>query len=474
MGVECHGQGIVSPWEPPVDMKKTRSKLASIVERKNKIKRAQELKGRFPDRDTPDRIATTIEDARLLKMQKLKQSGTDGTLTGTGTAGGSAATAGGGRDGGGSGLKLGSVGEGITDESTGTMTHFPDAGYPLDPLAPIETTPIKSTSINSTMGSNDHINNNSSSRMLQSQGTPGSTLGLGSTLQGSESESRTPSERPRTNAQQRRAIIAEKVARDGKFVSLTKRPATSSSLWLPLRKPEAPIYGTEEQNNILRIIASQGKDFELVAKTKTVNIYEKLGIKESPNKSSIGVYCDAVQYGGASDRDKYLHSLTGTHSTPGDLVDPRDTAKSDLLDGVATRNALKTETIDMVGNRRRRFVDKILMPPKHLNSYLEDAHEREILEEEKKRKLILEKNKNLMHKDTDTTNGTNGTNGSSVESGIDNVADQLGQRMKFLKPVEVKYGKGRLRSTHNLRGKITEPWTTVQHNYAVKSGDRTG
>jgi len=38
----------------------------------------------------------------------------------------------------------------------------------------------------------------------------------------------------------------------------------------------------------------------------------------------------------------------------------------------------------------------------------------------------------------------------------------------------IKYGEGRLRSTHNLTGAIENPWSTIGGRFAVKSGDRTG
>lgn len=427
---ERHGQGIVSPWEPPVDMKKTRNKLAALVEKKNKAKRAMELKGRFPDRQTPARIATALEEVRLTKLQKLKSHSHS-------------------QDGGdvsnGMGERVGSLGEGITDETTGVVF---DSTKQLG---------------NDNTAVDNNPRDNAGNGNIQEMSCSNPQELKSDIVLNKPGSSQNPStiSRPPTNAQQRRVVIAEKVARDGKFIGFTKRPATSSSLWLPLRKPEAPCSGTDEQGDILRIIASQGKDFELVAKTKTVSVYEKLGLQDRPTTSSIGAYCEAIKYGGASDRDKYLHSLTGTHTESGDLVDPRDTAKKDMLDGVATREALKTNTVDMVGNRRRRFVDKALMPPKHLNTYLEEAHERERKEEQRKKELIDEKNKTLVR------------NGAPVVTSSMDVAEQLAERMKFLKPIEVHYGKGRLRSTHNLKGKIVEPWTTVQHNYATKIGDRT-
>lgn len=43
----------------------------------------------------------------------------------------------------------------------------------------------------------------------------------------------------------------------------------------------------------------------------------------------------------------------------------------------------------------------------------------------------------------------------------------------FLQKVEPHYGEGRITSTHNMKGKLEEPWTTVKGRYAPRIGDRT-
>ena len=50
---------------------------------------------------------------------------------------------------------------------------------------------------------------------------------------------------------------------------------------------------------------------------------------------------------------------------------------------------------------------------------------------------------------------------------------ELAMSRRFLDKPEVKYGLNRLTSTHNSKGKLEEPWTTVGGRYATLIGDRT-
>ena len=50
---------------------------------------------------------------------------------------------------------------------------------------------------------------------------------------------------------------------------------------------------------------------------------------------------------------------------------------------------------------------------------------------------------------------------------------ELAMSRRFLDKPEVKYGLNRLTSTHNSKGKLEEPWSTVGGRYATLIGDRT-
>ena len=50
---------------------------------------------------------------------------------------------------------------------------------------------------------------------------------------------------------------------------------------------------------------------------------------------------------------------------------------------------------------------------------------------------------------------------------------QRSMRRLFLEKPLVHYGEGRLTSSHNMKGKLEEPWTTVGGRYNTLPGDRT-
>eukprot|EP01039_Chlorochromonas_danica_P011433 gene11433-12783_t len=50
---------------------------------------------------------------------------------------------------------------------------------------------------------------------------------------------------------------------------------------------------------------------------------------------------------------------------------------------------------------------------------------------------------------------------------------QRALRKLFLSDTKVKYGEGRLLSSPHMRGKLPEPWTSVDDKYKTVTGDRT-
>ena len=74
----------------------------------------------------------------------------------------------------------------------------------------------------------------------------------------------------------RRKNLAKSVSLDAKFINFTRRLATSSALLIPLRAPECPMKKTEEENSIIRHIASQGKEYDKFKKYQKVDKLEAL------------------------------------------------------------------------------------------------------------------------------------------------------------------------------------------------------
>lgn len=433
---KCHKAGVHDPLETPDSLKSLNARMASMVARREKAARMAAIRGKLPDRPTPDRILTAEARSRSESRaaKRMSRAASQGQLEDV-------------ESGAGSGI---STSDSMRHASTaGSNSEF---GGTFDGSA--------------SMGSHIEINTDTDlgdieAHMANADGGALATAGL---MTRSGSAVLEPLERPMSTIKQRRSHIAHQVALDGKFVNFTKRVATASTLWLPLRTPTAPMYGTVEQGNILRIIASQGKDFDLMEKTRKENIYEKLGLVVDPKKSVIGAYSEAVQFGGSSDRDKLLFSITGTNRAEG----REEISVNTVMDVEAKDNALKRGQVDMVAGRRKRFVDKALIPPKTLSNFIEQAHDRDHKAELEKQRIIDEKNKKLqgVAKLTDIKDEKN-------IASDEEVMKMLNSRQSHLKTREVKYGKGRLTSTHNSTGPIVEPWEYVSHSYATVAGDRT-
>ena len=126
---------------------------------------------------------------------------------------------------------------------------------PLSPQAALESSPM------SPMHSPLPIN----SRQSSSQGplSPGSQLmvpGNEGGGGGREGEEGWPKEgfgqrpRPLSQVGQRRQNSARAVGLDATFLRYTKRPSTASALMIPIRTPDAPLDGTEEEKVVNRYV----------------------------------------------------------------------------------------------------------------------------------------------------------------------------------------------------------------------------
>lgn len=176
-------------------------------------------------------------------------------------------------------------------------------------------------------------------------------------------------ERPLSQLRGRRKQVVNLVSLDAKFYSFTKRPATSSAIFLPLRKPSAPMDGTEEQDNIVRMIASQGQEWDLVNKVaptaQSARLKAMIGKIEKSAKNSIGAYCDEVMINSGSAKDEIYNRL---------IIKPLsqlEEANLKLTKGMKTIEAGKQKKVDMINGKRARFVDSELLPVERERSLVE-------------------------------------------------------------------------------------------------------
>lgn len=286
---------------------------------------------------------------------------------------------------------------------------------------------------------------------------------------------------------QRRLRLAEQVAVDGKFLQFSKRLALSSAMMMPLRTPQAPLAGTEEEGDPLRKIASQGPDFDKFEKYKRLDKMASYR-KVVPSTNTIGMY-DAkvisVVYG---ERDALFDHLVfekkayKEDSSSGAVESATSSSPSSHAHAKAGRALLdisKKDKIDLVGNSRRRYVVKDLLPSTRILSAVE------LLSKEDKERNGSRHSSNsksgLVARSAVEQSIAEGA--AAAQSGSEDVSDSfdtLQHRRKaltlkrlFLQKEEVHYGEGRITSTHNTTGKLEEPWTTVKGRYATLPGDRT-
>lgn len=312
---------------------------------------------------------------------------------------------------------------------------------------------------------------------------------------------------------QRRQHFAQKVALDAKFLKFTKRLTQHSALSLPLRTPQAPLDGTEEGNSAMRMILAQGFEFERLEKYKQRDRFaELLGMQRSPTKDKLGAYSEEVQFSKLNPRDVLYDSLflAAQAAAAGASTEEEKEERESLfpsLGAAPSKPNVKVEPdkrskVDLVGDKRPRYVDRALLPSKQEATVVEIMiREQKAKDEaERLRKLNLgtEKARDLARQEMEAAIAgaqssleevvSNGNEKSAMDfMAEDNRSLRAVSRQRrrivaekvqslnrmFLQKEVVKYGQGRLTSSHNMTGKIEEPWTTVGGRYATRAGDRT-
>jgi len=303
--------------------------------------------------------------------------------------------------------------------------------------------------------------------------------------------------RPTSAMQLRRQQAAKTVALDAKFFRFTRRPATASALFIPLRTPTAPLYGTDEQKSIMRHITMQGKEFELAAKNAPVDMRARLGFEvKEPHKSFIGDYTEAVSVEINGERDKLYNKLNVKPMSEREAIEAAMLAAEAALraSGKSVKEAAVQEQVPMVQDKRLRFIEEKVIPPERKLMLVERmALERQAKEdEERKQRLGLSGDKGdaaraelaqsllaPVDEDKEDEDDDPALRGDGIiEQNIRRRKERERQKKRargahLLARQPIKYGKGRLESTHNLKGAIESPWSTTSGRFKPRSGDRT-
>jgi hypothetical protein len=275
---------------------------------------------------------------------------------------------------------------------------------------------------------------------------------------------------------QRRLRLAEQVAIDGKFLKFSKRLALSSAMMMPLRTPQAPLAGTDEEGDPLRKIASQGPDFD---KFEKYNRLDKMASyrKSVPSTNTIGMYDAKVTSLVYGERDALFDHLVFEKKVYEDSSSGVGSSSSaGPKAGRALLDITKKDKIDLVGNSRPRYVVKELLPSTRILSAVEL-----LSKEDKERNGSIHSNSKsgLVARsavEASIAEGAAQSESDDVSDSFDTIQHRrkaLTLKRLFLQKEEVLYGEGRITSTHNTKGKLEEPWTTVKGRYATLPGDRT-
>lgn len=306
-------------------------------------------------------------------------------------------------------------------------------------------------------------------------------------------------QRPMSAIQLRHVNAARIVALDARFFRFTKRPATASALFIPLRTAVAPLDGTPEQKSIIRHITSQGKEYELAEKNRKQDLRAALGFEvKEPPRSAMGDYTDAVKVELLNERDKLYNKLNVKPMSDREAMEAMvlAAAAEQAKNGKGSKEAAVATKLSLVQDKRLRFIEDAVAPPERKLTLVERmARERNAKEAADKRERMgisgaageaakAELQAALLapvdeDDEVEPPPPSSGDHGGIIEQMAHQRKTRQAQKKKargvhLLMREEVKYGQGRLRSTHNLTGAMEKPWATVSGRYKVRAGDRTG
>lgn len=293
----------------------------------------------------------------------------------------------------------------------------------------------------------------------------------------------------------RRLSLAKKISLDAKFLKFTNRLTQSSVLLLPQRQPEAPLEGTEEMHSAMRRITSQGPSYDRFEKYKKVDKYAELvGIVKEAPISRIGAYTQAAEMDSLSQRDHLFDKLTLLKPTTDEIIAAglggTEGSKANKTTGIVLEPP-KRNKIDLVDDKRPRYVEAKLLPSMKKINMIEKWSQEKTQEDErvlrKKQGLTsaeaiatarqamekkIERQSSVINSTSQEEESVGGVTANSVQKKLE-AEKLLAMKKLFLEKPQVKYGEGRLTSTHNLKGTLESPWSTIRGRHKTLPGDRT-
>lgn len=270
--------------------------------------------------------------------------------------------------------------------------------------------------------------------------------------------------RPSSELRQRRLACARAVCLDGKFQASTRRPSTSSKMFISHRNPDAALEGTEEEFSQLRAITSQGEEYDDYNKAK---LMESQDVFKSPPKLTLTVLGEYNNQQRSIRRDPREQLFNKLVNKPTKFVSvSAATSVTPTQANLPTfSDEIRRKQIDMVNGRRARFVSADLLPPAKLTSVV-DAMSKEWNEKQEKerlRKMGLSSEEGELRAraqvEQQLLSQGNLTSDDTL-TGLDRPVTP--KTRHFLDAPVVNFGKGRLTSTHNCKIPLEDPWSTVE------------
>ena len=254
--------------------------------------------------------------------------------------------------------------------------------------------------------------------------------------------------RPVSQARARALGVGQKILMDAKFGHFTKRPCTASAMLVPLRTGNAPLENTEEEFDTIRLLSISERDAEARKADKKDTL---IGKKADVTKDPMGAYTSAVEFVVENPRTKLLDRVAPKYANLREEAEEKVRIAKEKKE--AGGGDPKRQQVDLVQGRRQRFIDYKLLPPTRRTSAF---HEMKKAREDKEASELEE----LGNMAFGEVEGKGSTASSALKA-------RNRARQKFIKGVQVPYGKSRLQSSHNMKGKIDAPWTYVGSYYHI-------
>lgn len=207
----------------------------------------------------------------------------------------------------------------------------------------------------------------------------------------------------------------------------------------------------------------------------------------------MGAYCKPLEIKEPNARDKLFDSVATLVSSSAADSTPSSGDNQDIANKYEPNKKDKIELV--AGASRPRYVQTDILPPKHVVSAMEQMF-KDKLERDKANYFLKQGlaggdsvDAARAQMEAMIAAGVDGEQALTDSNSISGIGDfisrdskdkekaakekELAIAKRLLDKPEVKYGLNRLTSTHNSKGKLEEPWTTVGGRYATLLGDRT-